>query len=364
MKEILEYDYPKQYILNEKPGTKIYKVIGEDEGSEEIDDYQFSIITTITEKHEDGVKYTRIQHEDERLGWINLQNSIQLFRFKDKSYMFIAEDFEANEINDKLNIVKDFKTHFTNKIVTVKSEVEYKGKKLLAVFVKDRFFGFHDEEYFEELIPTKIKLEEDDLQKKTLYKISSMENPYHEKVNFDKPRLVSVFKDSNIGRIRANRKEYYWITLEGLENYLIDLETETKKETDKYLDDIFYAIEKEREHSKEAVKTVLSAQSFLNSKRIRDKDKRIQTLQNSFNRANEKIKNLESGVNTNSSGSKLSNEEILELKRSNHKLSQEVKLSEQRLEQQRDYNRRLEEQRDKYKARMKIVEEKLKKQSK
>src|SRR5699024_11078639 len=102
----------------------------------------------------------------------------------------------------------------------------------------------------------------------------------------------------------------------------------------------------------------------LNSKRIRDKDKRIQTLQNSFNRANEKIKNLESGVNTNSSGSKLSNEEILELKRSNHKLSQEVKLSEQRLEQQRDYNRRLEEQREKYKAQMKIVKEKHKKQSK
>src|SRR5699024_12338816 len=153
----------------------------------------FSIITTITEKHEDGVKYTRIQHEDERLGWINLQNSIQLFRFKDKSYMFIAEDFEANEINDKLNIVKDFKTHFTNKIVTVKSEVEYKGKKLLAVFVKDRFFGFHDEEYFEELIPTKIKLEEDDLQKKTLYKIITMVKSYLTRVTLVKQRMVSVY---------------------------------------------------------------------------------------------------------------------------------------------------------------------------
>lgn len=364
MKEILEYDYPKQFILHEKSGTKIYRVIGEDEGSKDIDDYQYSIITTISEKNDDGVKYTQIQHEDERLGWVSLNNSIQLFRFKPKSYKFLAEDFEANEINDKLNIVKDFKTHFTNKILTVKSEIEYNGKKLLGIFIKDRFFGFHDEEYFEELIPTKIKLDENDVNTKTLYKISSMVKPYHERVNFDKPRLVSVFKESNIGRIRANKKEYYWITLDGLEDYLVNLESESKKESDKYLDDIFYAIEKEREHSKEAVKTVLSAQGFLNSKRIREKDKRIQTLQNSFNRANEKIKSLESGVNTNSGNSKLSNEEILELKRLNHKLSQEAKLSEQRLEQQRDYNRRLEEQRDKYKERMKLVEEKLKKQSK
>lgn len=343
MKEILEYDYPKQFILHEKSETKIYRVIGEDEGSKDIDDYQYSIITTISEKKDDGVKFTQIQHEDERLGWVNLNNSIQLFRFKPKSYKFLAEDFEANEINDKLNIVKDFKTHFTNKILTVKSEIEYNGKKLLGIFIKDRFFGFHDEEYFEELIPTKIKLDENDVKTKTLYKNSSMVKPYHERVNFDKPRLVSVFKESNIGRIRANKKEYYWITLDGLEDYLVNLESESKKESDKYLDDIFYAIEKEREHSKEAVKTVLSAQGFLNSKRIREKDKRIQTLQNSFNRANE---------------------EILELKRLNHKLSQEAKLSEQRLEQQRDYNRRLEEQRDKYKERMKLVEEKLKKQSK
>src|SRR5699024_10936498 len=125
MKEILEYDYPKQFILHEKSGTKIYRVIGEDEGSKDIDDYQYSIITTISEKKDDGVKFTQIQHEDERLGWVNLNNSIQLFRFKPKSYKFIAEDFEANEINDKLNIIKDFKTHFTNKILTVKSEIEY-----------------------------------------------------------------------------------------------------------------------------------------------------------------------------------------------------------------------------------------------
>lgn len=361
MKEIVAYDYPKQFILNEEEGTKIYRSVGEDEGSKEIDDYQFTIVSTITEKYEDGIKYTQIQHEDERLGWINLQNSIQLFRFKAKSYKFIAEDFEANEINDKLNIVKDFKTHFSGKMVTVKSEIEYKGNKLLSVFVKDKFFGFHDEAYFEELIPTKIKLDHDDLKGKSLYKISSMEKPYLENVAFNKPRLVSIFKESKVGRIRANKKEYFWITIDGLEKYLSQVEAITRTESDKHLDDLFYAIEKERDQSKEAVKTVLSAQSFLNSKRMKEKDKRIQTLQNSFNRANQKIKELESGA---SSKSNVSNEEIARLKKENHRLSQEVKLSEKRLEQQRDYNRRLEAQKDKYKDRMLVVEEKLKKLSK
>src|SRR5699024_11329215 len=103
MKEILEYDYPKQFILHEKSGTKIYRVIGEDEGSKDIDDYQYSIITTISEKNDDGVKYTQIQHEDERLGWVSLNISLQLFMFKQKSYKFIAEILDSYVINNKFN---------------------------------------------------------------------------------------------------------------------------------------------------------------------------------------------------------------------------------------------------------------------
>ncbi|SDL25025.1 hypothetical protein SAMN05216216_1341, partial [Lacicoccus qingdaonensis] len=53
--------------------------------------------------------------------------------------------------------------------------------------------------------------------------------------------------------------------------------------------------------------------------------------------------------------------EILELKRSINKLENSNKLSEKRLEHQKDYNERLELQKDKYKNRMNLVEERMKK---
>lgn len=352
MKSIGEYDYPKQYILNEEQGTKIYKVIGVDEGAEEIDEYQFKVVSTITEKEDGNEKYSLIQHEDQRIGWINLKNSIQIYRFKAVNSRFIRDDFIANEINDKLDIVKDFKTHFTGKILTVKSEIEYEGERLLGVFIKDKFFGFHNKKYFEELIECKVEIPEDKVSQKLLYKVSKMNEPYTEEVIFSSPCLVSVFKESNIGRLQANSKEFYWTSLDGLEDYTAELKSSAadKDREQMEIDDLFYAVNKERKHSKELVKTVLSAKSYLKSKKAKEKDQKIKTLQNSF-------KNTVSQ-------NQLLKDEILELKRENHKLQNDVKLSNNRLEQQKDYNQRLEAQRDKYKARMELVEEKLKKLTK
>lgn len=362
MKSINEYDYPKQFIINESEGTKIFDVIGEEEGAEEIDDYQFNVISTITEKTENGEKYFLIQHEDQRVGWINLKDSIQIFRFQSKNVRFTGDDFIANEINDALDIVKDFKTHFTGKILTVKSEIEFKGTRLLGVFIKGKFFGFHNEEYFEELIECDVDLPENEVYQKDLYKVSKMEEIHNEGVDISNPKLVSIFKESGIGRVQANKKEFYWITLDGLENYIanIILEAKKKSQTEKEIDDLFYAIYRERQQSKELVKTVLSAKDYLKTKKTREKDHRIKTLESSFKNARNKKNSLDNTVNELKDEVQILKNEIQKLKAENKELSNDVKLNIKRIEQQKDYNKRLELQKDKYKERMEFVNEKLK----
>ena len=376
MKSITEYDYPKQYILIENDDTKIYKIIGEDENTEEIDEYLYKVISTITEKEENDMKFTLIQHEDARLGWINLENSIQILRFKTRYYRFTADDFIANEINDKLEIVKDFKTHFTDKLLTVKSEIEFNGKRLLGVFMKDKFFGFHDEEYFEELVTCNISIPQEEIVKKELYKVSKLHEPYTEEVLFSEPKIISVFLESGIARIRANKKEFYWISLDGIEDYVSELKVDAEKDrTQKEIDDLFYAVNLERDHSKEVVKTVLSAKEYLKSKKAREKDNQILRLQSSFNnarkkntalqnsykRADFKIKQFESSFNNAIAKNEKLQAELNEMKIKNRELYKNAELNQKRLDQQKDYNERLTAQRDKYKERMNIVEEKLEK---
>lgn len=339
MEKIQSYDYPRQIILKEKEGTKIYQKIEVDDSSVEVDDYQWQIISTITDMKVDDESYSLIQHEDSQLGWVKFTDSIQIFRFKPEISKFIDDEFEVNIINEKLNINKDFRTHFTGKLLTIKSEITYEGNRLLGVFVKDKFFGFHDEKYFEKLIDCNFKLTEEIIAQKDLFKTSRMQESTNEKVDVTDPTLISIFKKSNIGKVKLNDKEYFWVYLDGLEEFTdqIKVSISKKNKEQKQIDDIFYAVNKERKHSKEIVKTVLSFKEYMKSKKADG------SLDYDIASNNELRQELET------------------IKRTVDKLNKQLKLSDTRLEQQRDYNKRLEIQKDKYKNRMNLLDEKFKK---
>jgi len=339
MKEIKNYDYPRQIIVNEEDGTKIYKKLESDKDAVEVDDYKWQVVSTIADKIQNQSVYSLIQHEDSRLGWINFKNSIQIFRFEPEISRFIDKEFVANNINEKLGINKDFRTHFTGKLLSIKSEILYEGNRLLGVFVKDKFFGFHDEKYFEKLVNCNIDIPKNVISQKDFFKTSKMHENSNDEVILEEPVLISIFKKSNIGKIKVNSKEYYWIYLDGLENYTDQIQDNdfSKSNEQKQIDDLFYAVKKERQHSKEIVKTVLSLKEYMKSKKNKNK------LDYDLATNNELRKELEN------------------MKLKIEKTSKNLKLSETRLEQQRDYNRRLEIQKDKYKDRMNLLEEKFKK---
>lgn len=339
MENIKSYDYPKQIILNEEDGTKIYKKIGNDENSVEVDDYQWQVVSTITDKIYNQNVFSLIQHEDSQLGWINFKNSIQIFRFEPEISRFIDDEFEANKINEKLGINKDFRTHFTGKLLSIKSEILYEGNRLLGIFVKDKFFGFHDEKYFEKLINCNISIPKDIISQKEFYKTSKMSEASNEEVILTEAVMISIFKKSNIGKVKVNSKEYYWVYLDGLEEYTEQIQESSfsKSNEQKQIDDLFYAVKKERQHSKEIVKTVLSFKEYMKSRKVNG------TLDYDIASNNELRKELDN------------------LKIKIEKLNKNLNLSETRLEQQRDYNKRLEAQKDKYKDRMTLLEEKFRK---
>lgn len=341
--EIIEkYDYPKQFILREKDSKEIYKTLDGDQETNTIEKYQWHIVSTITEDIVNNEKYTLLQCEDERIGWININESIQIFRFEPEIYRFINEEFENNSINDNLGININFETQFTDKLLTVKSEIEYQDSRLLGIFIKDRFLGFHDAKYFDKLIECSFKIPREKLVGKKFYKNSKMQNLVSDEVLIEEPILVSLFHKSDIGKVKVNDKEYFWLSLENLEEITsqVNIKQDNKDSNQKHIDDLFYGVKNERRQSKEIVKRVLSLRHYLSSKNNKD------TLEYDMWDNSELVK------------------EILFFKKENKKLTKELNLENTRLEHQKDYNKRLEAQRNKYKDRMLLLEEKIKKQKK
>src|SRR5699024_7565245 len=81
------------------PKKKIRKRVNSDVEPIDIYDYLWKVITTISMQSFEGKVYHLIQHEDKKLGWIELEDSIQILRFPAQHYKVIEERFNNNEIN-------------------------------------------------------------------------------------------------------------------------------------------------------------------------------------------------------------------------------------------------------------------------
>src|SRR5699024_7394942 len=322
MKSLQELSYPKQYIINENDNKKIYKSLTSDENMLHVDEYLWSVVFVISERTVDGDTYSLIQYDDERLGWINFEESIQIFRFPQEPYRFIDQEIKVNHINEKMGIKKDFRTHFQNKLVTVKAEITYDGKHLLGIFVNKNFAGIHSADYFEKMVDCNVDIEESILSSKDLYKYSSLNNPITKQIEIFNPKLVHFFKENNLAKVKVNKKEFYWTSLDGLEEVIANITEEVKEEKSpeqKYLDDIFYAIDLERQHSEEIVKTVLAAKKHIQTKKEKQKDIKMSHLRSSFINAREKNQKLEQQIESMKTG----NKEI-------RKLNQDLELADKR----------------------------------
>lgn len=346
VKKIDDYKYSKQFILIEEKDKKLSKSPYMETELENIDDYLYSVVTSVVQQEVNGDIMHLIQYEDKEVGWIDLEDSIPVYRFKPMHFQIIEENFQPNELNQKMNIDKDFISHFKGKLLTVKSQVTYQGERYYSVFLKNKFHGFHHEKHLDPLFDVHISLTQENFNDEPeLFMISNLTKPVVELPEFEEGELTSIFPANKIGKIKYN-KNFYWIDISQLKDLKIpELNLEYKSEEQLLIDDIFHSVLVEREKSKEMVKSVLSAKDYLSGKKIS-----LNTMaKNSRNDADE----LAEEINTYKS-------ENLDLKRQLRKTENDAKLAQKRLEHQYDYKERVEAQRDKYKSRMTVVEEKLK----
>ena len=347
--KISNYKYSKQFILMEDKDKKFSKSPYFESELENVDDYLFSVVTSVIQKEtDDGLKHL-IQYEDKEIGWIDLKDSIPVYRFKPMHFQVIEENFQTNELNQKMNIDKDFISHFKGKLLTVKSQVNYKDENYYSVFLKNKFHGFHHESHLDPLFDVHLPLcEENFVDTPEVYLISNLTKPVVKLPDLSDAELVSIFPSNQIAKVKAE-KTFYWMNSSQLKNIDIpELKINHKSEGQKIMEDIFHSVQAEREKSKEMVKSVLSAKNYLSGKKgntnlLKDMGR------NSKNDADE----LAEEVNTYKS-------ENLDLKRQLRTAENDYKLAQKRLDHQMDYKERLEAQRDKYKSRMQTVEGKLK----
>lgn len=344
-KKINEYSYSKLYIFNENEDKKILKRLNRDDVIDN-DDYQYKIVTSVSQRDVEETKMHLIQYEDKQLGWINLENSIQIFRFPAKHFQVIEEVFQPNDLNEKMGISKDFIAHFQGKLLNIKSQITYNNEVYYSVFIKNKFHGFHKAAYLDPLIELNLDVEPEDIKEDlSLYKFSNLTNEESEVVDIERIKIVSAFKTNNVAKIKINGELNYWVSLDELPSIEIKDETIVPDQDELYFEDLIHSINIERTKTKEILKSVLSAKEFISNKKGGSTKTDITSQL--------KIEEL--------------NEELTRYKRDNDDLSKQVdslykenKLTKQRLEHQIDYKERLEQQKDKYKERMNVVEEKLK----
>lgn len=73
----------------------------------------YSTITSVTQQEVNRKIMHLIQYEDKELVWINLKDSLHIFRFQPVQFHIIEEKFSNNELNKKMGIEKDFISHFS-----------------------------------------------------------------------------------------------------------------------------------------------------------------------------------------------------------------------------------------------------------
>lgn len=355
MKNILEeYKYSKQFILVEDLSKKIKKKLTSDEDLLDLEDYLYSVVTSVTQKNKNGITYHLIQHEDKELGWLNLEDSIRIYRFQSRHYKIIEENFKNNDLNKLMGIDKDFISHFKGKLLNIKSQISYENEVYYSVFIKGKFHGFHNSKDLDALIEVNMELDKSHYDHLNFYTTSSIEKNVNIEYEIENLKLVSIFKRNLIGKVVINSNVTCWIDLKQLKGIdFTDIHEKRKVEQEILLDDLIYSINVERNKSKEIIKTVLDAKNYLNKKSLKSKDIEKQHLRSSFLNARDRYDGLK--------------EEAEEIKNENKHLKNELrkslnekKLAENRLTHQLDYKVRLEKQRDKYKERMSVVEEKLK----
>lgn len=340
------YNITQLYIFNEDPSKKILKKLNKDELID-VDDFQFKIVTSVSQQEKDDKLMHLIQYEDKQIGWIELEESMQIFRFPAKHFQVIPEIFQPNELNEKMGIEKDFIAHFQGKLLTIKSQVNYNNEVYYSVFLKNKFHGFHKSEYLDPIIETNINLPVDEIDDDiTFYKFSNLTVEIEDIIEIEDIKVISVFNNNKVAKVSINSSLNYWTSLEDLPDfdipeYKVDMSIETLA-----LNEVMQSINEERTKTKEILKSVLSAKEFV-SKKKGSNDKFEISSQIKVEELNEELERY-----------KRDNQD---LSKQIDKLQKENKLSSQRLEHQRDYNTRLEAQRDKYKDRMNLVEEKMKK---
>src|SRR5699024_7320794 len=169
-----------------------------------------------------------------------------------------------------------------------------------------------------------------------------------------------------------------------------DLEVDkSPSNIEKVLDDIMVSVNTEREKSKKMLKTLTNAKKMFDSKKFSsigltkgnilksEEYKYMKDLANKFKRESKQLKSELNIMRNTLKENKAANQEedverhristnekvgnIQNLKRELGKSNKEKDLIKRRLDHQIDYNNRLEKQKDKYKKRMEVIEEKLRK---
>lgn len=211
---ILENDILFRILLNENEENFIYKDEMLEEEIEVVGPHNLKIYKVLATRFIDGQLYGYIKGQHE-LGWTKLKSSLYVYN-KPDTFVWIKDDKSIqNEVNQKFNMIKWFKSDVINKFLISKGLIKINNQYFEVLYNKKTLLGFIEPKNLDVAsridIPVNIKKEGE------FYLESSLSNKV-ENVNEDENFNAQIFFPEK-GLVKLTSENLiYWTNIKSLNN--------------------------------------------------------------------------------------------------------------------------------------------------
>lgn len=280
MEQMIFGDYNQLFLLlNEE--SHIYK----DDMLTQVYDsaikYSGTVVNSVETKLINGVPYHYIMANGRMLGWIKLEESIQVFR--NKPVYLKRFSSEPSEL-ERLDIKGGYEISDERKVYIGRSHLYHDGKLFTSLFIRDKFYGFLPMESYD--LGEEISIESEFADADEIFLNSGLSSKYA--IEDPVVKVTLLFRELNLARIRADRKTL-WTPISNLREVPEKKEISFEQNMERSRQNDYYLSFKEEKKKLDKVMQALEQEM----KKVERTEEKSRKLEDSHNELESRISELE-----------------------------------------------------------------------
>ncbi|QCT74490.1 hypothetical protein [Macrococcoides canis] len=268
--------YSNFYLIIESEGTYIYSDKERTHHIGDISDYNYSILKAISIDDTDGHITVLLQSGSMLIGWVELQDSLLLYRKQHEQVEIDLTQYKTSELSLLIDDKKDYQLAFNAYNLSSRFYCFYKGERMEVIYKGKNMLAIVESKY----VAHQVALEVEDVTiEQTIVYSSSKFNEALDQHYFDFNRPFTIIAAyPELGRLKVKQGERTgWIS-NSAASYSVQIDE--KSDETIYSEHMNYCYIHETELTQSVVKRLLNENISLRNKLIKASEQRdrIETL--------------------------------------------------------------------------------------